>query len=209
MEKKFIAHSYMETTLEQTDEKVLVVTLESRETGTARFVVPIDSQISNRVKYFVDNGIKDFLETDLTGNKNLIDVNDFSKHNQRNRFGESESVYFHKSFNDKQSAKKILSIQSIINLEKAFENTISKTRLYNSNVLCQLRSDDGEANIYLISKFEDEDKFIAIVETEFTKKLEMEVITLSGIRELGVFSEIPISAFSIKAFLETGQKIVI
>lgn len=197
----------METTIEQTNEKVLVVTLESTETGKRRFVVPINSQVSMRVKYYVDNGIKDYLESDLLGEYDLIDLNNFNIRYQKNRNGETEQIYFHNCFNTKLSSNKLISQKSIIRLEEAFRNQTTNAKIYNSKILVFLQSEDRKVNIFLISKYEDndEDKFIGILETEFTKEKELRIFTLEQIRELGVFSEIPIKPFSTKIYIETGK----
>jgi hypothetical protein len=207
MIKKFIAHSYLETTMEQTDEKILVATLQSLETGTIRFVVPIDSQIAKRVKFYVNNGIKDYLEKDLVGDYDLINLNDFTLSSQRNRDNQIESIYFHNSISTRPSSNKIICKESLSLLEKAFGDLTSEAHLYNSNIICHLKSDDGEANVYLAGKFLDEEKFIAILETEFSLKRELQIMTWAQIRELGVFSEFSNKPFSIKEYIETGQKI--
>ena len=207
MRKKFTAHKYLETTLEQTDEKILVVTLESVETGRKRFAVPLNSQIAMRVKYYITNGINDYLETDLLGESDLVNLTEFNLMQQHNRFGELEDIYFHKSLSATVSSTKILSESTILKLEHIFDTLTNISQIENSRILGHLRSNDGAVNIYLIAKFTDDDIFLAIVEHEFAIERQIQQISLAQIREMGLFSEILTKEFSTQIYIQTGNKI--
>lgn len=60
------------------NQHIVIVTVKNSALGTMKFIVPYNSQIANRVKFYVDNGIRDFLEDGLT-QEYLININDFSK----------------------------------------------------------------------------------------------------------------------------------
>lgn len=204
MERKFKAHGYLDTTLEQNNMNVVVVTLESNETGIKRFVVPFNSQIANRVKYFVDNGIEDYLETDLKDEKKLIDVSDFKINTQRNRYGKVEEIYFHTDLYKEVNKTKIISNITKLKLEKAFLNIQNPKELLNSSIISILKSSDNLASIFLIGKFEDEEVYVGIVETEFTEKREIQKLTIDEIIELGDFKELETIPFLTREFL-TGK----
>jgi hypothetical protein len=57
---------------------IVVVTVVNNFLGTLKFIVPYNSQIANRVQYYVDNGIRDFLEDGLSQDY-LINISDFRK----------------------------------------------------------------------------------------------------------------------------------
>lgn len=57
---------------------IVVVTVKNSAIGTIKLIVPYSSQIANRVKYYVDNGITDYLEDGLT-QEYLINIADFTK----------------------------------------------------------------------------------------------------------------------------------
>jgi len=56
---------------------ILVVTVENSLFGEIKLIVPYKSQIANRVMYYVDNGIRDYLEDGLI-QENLINFKEFS-----------------------------------------------------------------------------------------------------------------------------------
>lgn len=204
MNRKFKAHEYLDTILEQNNMSVVVVTLESIETGIKRFVVPCNNQIANRVKYYVDNGINDFLETDLKDGKDLVDLLDFKINSQTNRFGEIEQIYFHRDLYKEVSKGRIISNLTRKKLEMTFLGINNPKELLNSSIISIIKSGDDLASIYLIGKFEEEEIYIGIVETEFTKKREIQRITLNEINELGDFKEVQTAPFYTKEFL-TGS----
>ena len=70
---------------------ILLVTVENSIFGIMKLIVPYDSQIANRVKYYVDNGIREYLEEGLH-QKYLIRIADFSEKsiNRENYFVFSE-----------------------------------------------------------------------------------------------------------------------
>lgn len=57
---------------------IVVVTVKNSAIGTIKLIVPHNSQIANRVQYYVDNGITDYLEDGLT-QETLINIADFTK----------------------------------------------------------------------------------------------------------------------------------
>ena len=57
---------------------ILVVTVENSMFGVIKLIVPYESQIANRVMYYVDNGIRDYLEEGLS-QENLIRISDFTQ----------------------------------------------------------------------------------------------------------------------------------
>lgn len=73
---KYKAVEYIEG--DMNNHHIVIVTVKNYALGTIKFIVPYNSQIANRVKYYVDNGIRDFLEDGLT-QEYLININDFSK----------------------------------------------------------------------------------------------------------------------------------
>lgn len=60
------------------NQHIVIVTVKNSALGIIKYIVPYNSQIANRVIYYVDNGISDFLEDGLTQDY-LININDFSK----------------------------------------------------------------------------------------------------------------------------------
>ncbi len=73
---KFIAHSFIELTIGSQNTKVILATLENQKLGIRKFVVPDNKQIANRIKFFVINGNRGYLEDGLI-QKKLIVLNDF------------------------------------------------------------------------------------------------------------------------------------
>ncbi len=57
---------------------IVLVTVVNNTLGTLKFIVPYNSQIANRVQYYVDNGIRDYLEEGLSQDY-LINISDFRK----------------------------------------------------------------------------------------------------------------------------------
>lgn len=60
------------------NQHVVIVTVKNSTLGTIMLIVSFNSQIANRVKYYVDNGITDYLEDGLTQDY-LINITDFTK----------------------------------------------------------------------------------------------------------------------------------
>lgn len=60
------------------NQHVVIVTVKNSTLGTITLIVPFNSQIANRVKSYVDNGITDYLEDGLTQDY-LINITDFTK----------------------------------------------------------------------------------------------------------------------------------
>lgn len=73
---KYKAVEYREG--DMNNQHIVIVTVKNSALGTKKFIVPYNSQIANRVQYYVDNGIRDFLEDGLT-QEYLINIADFSK----------------------------------------------------------------------------------------------------------------------------------
>ena len=55
---KYKAVEYIEG--DMNNHHIVIVTVKNYALGTIKFIVPYNSQIANRVKYYVDNGIRDF-----------------------------------------------------------------------------------------------------------------------------------------------------
>lgn len=75
-ENKFKAIDYSEGDFN--DNTVIIATLQNSKIGINRFIVPNNSQIAMRVKYYVINGNTNFLEDGLVQDK-LIDLSQFEK----------------------------------------------------------------------------------------------------------------------------------
>lgn len=73
---KYKAIEYKEG--DMNNQHVVIVTVKNSDLGIIKFIVHYNSQIANRVQYYVDNGITDFLEDGLT-QEYLINIADFSK----------------------------------------------------------------------------------------------------------------------------------
>lgn len=136
MRKRFKVHEYSEVLFEPTSVKVALVNLESQETGKINFVVPIDSQIAGRVKYFVDNNIKDYLETGLYGYRDLVNLLDFKIGDELTGFQGLPDVYFHKSLfpashlNGVKSSESLSSVEFLSDLiDKHLEEIVNKKLL--------------------------------------------------------------------------------
>lgn len=89
-------------------------------------------------------------------------------------------------------------------LEKAYEHL--KQNVHDPIIIVHLRSDGGEANVYLSAKDPERDMYYGIFETEFTDKRQMAGIPGNNLKGLGL-KIIPITPFKAKPYIETGVKV--
>ncbi|WP_091147440.1 hypothetical protein [Flavobacterium caeni] len=75
-DKKHKAIEYREGDLNQ--KHIVVVTVHNSFFGEIKLIVPYNSQIANRVIYFVENGIRDYLENGLSQDY-LINYSEFTQ----------------------------------------------------------------------------------------------------------------------------------
>lgn len=199
----------MDTSLNPTNQRVLVAELAEvqykdltfsngqklytfPESGN-KFVVDFNSKISN----YLINSEKD---EEIV----KIDLSNFRLNTNINQQGERIEVYYHNDLYTGANKTKLLSNLTKLKLERAFLNIQNPKELLNSIIISILNSSDNSATIYLIGKFEDEEIYVGIVETEFTEKREIQKITLDEINELGDFKEVQSTPFYTKEFL-TGN----
>lgn len=209
--KEYRIVGLMDTTLNPTNQRVLVAELAEVQykdlslsngqklytfsaTGS-KFVIDFESKTSN---YLIDSERNEEIVK--------IDLSNFRLNSNINQHGERIEVYYHNDLYNGIGNKKILSNHTKLKLEKAFLNIQNPKELINSSIISILKSDDNSASIYLIGKFEDEDIYVGIVETEFTEKRDIQKITLNEIIELGNFREVETNPFYTKEFL-TGNLI--
>ncbi|MBF6654002.1 hypothetical protein C3B47_14180 [Flavobacterium columnare] len=207
--KEYRVVGLMDTSLNPTNQRVLVAELAEvqykdltfsngqklytfPESGN-KFVVDFNSKISN----YLINSEKD---EEIV----KIDLSNFRLNTNINQQGERIEVYYHNDLYTGANKTKLLSNLTKLKLERAFLNIQNPKELLNSIIISILNSSDNSATIYLIGKFEDEEIYVGIVETEFTEKREIQKITLDEINELGDFKEVQSTPFYTKEFL-TGN----
>lgn len=92
--EKFIALNFSEMQISE-DKKLILATLQNARIGTKKFAIPEGTQLANRIKYFVINGNRGYLEDGLMQDK-LVILEDFIELNISIE-GNIENVLTHKT----------------------------------------------------------------------------------------------------------------
>lgn len=203
----------MDTTMEETNQRVLVVELglikyqendffseykiyTFSPTGE-QYVFDYSTELLNKLKKNIDKeeiitiDHRDFIERYTLKNGNYLKM--FYRKNLR-LIDTEVNVDYHE----------IISYELENNLENAFEDLYNN--LETPLVIGHLQSKDKDVNIYLIAKIPDEDTFYGIVETQYNSEKKITGILLENILSFNNLKEVAMIPFRVVPYIENSTK---